>query len=359
MDNKNDNNSSIIPIGSTGLVRAGNSIEVTNKILSEFQERELKKIHFKGNLFNEINEIGSIRTISAVRNNEFQIVTNEESSISIHDALNKTVKDRIKFNEHFDCVAFDKASNLIAIASGKIIYIIFQFNGQIIQKLEGHTREINILTFSSDGKILFSGSSDKTIRIWKTISINSLNKEKFRLTDKIIQIAEDLTWHCSNILEGHDWLVNSLKLTSDNKYLYSGGWDSFIIKWDLHTFKEIDRFNSGHLEGIKCLELNSDDKQIITGGGDKVIRIFNSANYKVIAELNGHTDFVSCLSISSDGKLLASGGWDGQIFIWFFSEQKLINSCKAHTGRINSIKFSNDSKYLMSGCSDKLLKCWI
>jgi hypothetical protein len=50
MDNKNENNTSIIPIGSTGLVRAGNSIEVTNRILSEFKKRELEKIHFKGNL---------------------------------------------------------------------------------------------------------------------------------------------------------------------------------------------------------------------------------------------------------------------------------------------------------------------
>ena len=62
MENKNENNSSIIHIGSTGLVRVRNSIEVTKKILSEFKERELEKIHFKGNLFNEIKEIGSIRT---------------------------------------------------------------------------------------------------------------------------------------------------------------------------------------------------------------------------------------------------------------------------------------------------------
>ncbi|MGN6050884.1 hypothetical protein ACP6NE_32005, partial [Pseudomonas aeruginosa] len=54
-----ENNSSIIPIGSTGLVRVGNSIEVTKKILSEFKKRELDKIQFKGILFNEINEIGS------------------------------------------------------------------------------------------------------------------------------------------------------------------------------------------------------------------------------------------------------------------------------------------------------------
>lgn len=336
MAENSENNTSLIPIGSTGLVRVGNSIEVTKKILSEFKERELEKIHFKGNLFNERKEIGSIRAISAFSDNEFQIATNEESSIARFDVINKTIKDRIKFNGHFEFVSFDNVRNSVAIASGNSIYITSNDSGQLIQKLEGHTREINILTFSRDGKQLISGSSDKTIRIWETES-----------------------WKCANILEGHEWLVNSLKLTSDNKYLYSGGWDAFIIKWDLQTFKEVDRFNSGNIGGIKCLELTNDDKQIISGGGDKVVRIFNSSNFKIVAELNGHTDFVSCLSVSNDGKLLASGGWDGQIFIWFFSEQELINSCQAHSGRINAIKFSNDGKYLMSGCSDKLLKCWI
>ena len=42
MENKNKNNTSIIPIGSTGLVRVGNSIEITNKIIKEHEERFLK-----------------------------------------------------------------------------------------------------------------------------------------------------------------------------------------------------------------------------------------------------------------------------------------------------------------------------
>lgn len=44
MDNKNENNNSIIPVGSTGLVRVGNSIGITNKILNEHKERLLQGI---------------------------------------------------------------------------------------------------------------------------------------------------------------------------------------------------------------------------------------------------------------------------------------------------------------------------
>lgn len=48
MTEKENSNNSLIPITSTGLVRVGNSIEVTNKILSEFKDRRLANFKFKG-----------------------------------------------------------------------------------------------------------------------------------------------------------------------------------------------------------------------------------------------------------------------------------------------------------------------
>jgi uncharacterized protein (TIGR02145 family) len=43
MEKKNENNSSIISIGSSGLVRVGNSIDITNKIIKEHEERSLSE----------------------------------------------------------------------------------------------------------------------------------------------------------------------------------------------------------------------------------------------------------------------------------------------------------------------------
>ena len=41
---KEDNDNSLIPIGSTGLVRVGNSIDITNKIIKEHEERSISQI---------------------------------------------------------------------------------------------------------------------------------------------------------------------------------------------------------------------------------------------------------------------------------------------------------------------------
>jgi uncharacterized protein (TIGR02145 family) len=44
MEHKQENNSSIIPLGSTALVRVGNSIEITSKIIKENEERIISQI---------------------------------------------------------------------------------------------------------------------------------------------------------------------------------------------------------------------------------------------------------------------------------------------------------------------------
>lgn len=43
MEEKNPKSVSIVPIGSTGLVRVGNSIEITNKIIQEHEERSISE----------------------------------------------------------------------------------------------------------------------------------------------------------------------------------------------------------------------------------------------------------------------------------------------------------------------------
>ena len=38
--------------------------------------------------------------------------------------------------------------------------------GQVVRTLEGHTNNVNALAVSVDGRYLFSGSSDYTVRQW-------------------------------------------------------------------------------------------------------------------------------------------------------------------------------------------------
>jgi WD40 repeat protein len=71
--------------------------------------------------------------------------------------------------------------------------------------LEGHTADVLSLEIAQDGSLLFSGSYDKTIRIWSTRS-----------------------WTCAKVLQGHAGGVRALVASRDGKLLYSAAADNTI-----------------------------------------------------------------------------------------------------------------------------------
>ena len=80
-------------------------------------------------------------------------------------------------------------------------------DGICMNILQGHTVSIS-LVISPDGKSLFSGSDDATIRVWKV--------------DYEI---------CMNILKGHQSMIFSLAISPDGQSLFSSSKDNTIKVW--------------------------------------------------------------------------------------------------------------------------------
>ena len=163
--------------------------------------------------------------------------------------------------------------------------------GKLIKTLEGHTRFVNSINFSPDGKYLASGSDDKTIKLWNVS------------TGKHIKT-----------LKGHIWNVVSVNFSPDGKYLASGSGDTIKL-WNVKTGKLIKTLE-GHTKEVTSVNFSPDGKYLASGSFDCTIKLWNVERGDVIRTFEGHTDVVWSVNVSPDGKYLASGSSDNTIKLW-------------------------------------------
>src|SRR5258708_6295044 len=78
-------------------------------------------------------------------------------------------------------------------------------SGRCIKTLEGHTERVWSVAVSPDGRYAFSGSDDKTVRVWEVES-----------------------GRCIKTLEGHTGSALSVAVSPDGRYALSGSDDKTV-----------------------------------------------------------------------------------------------------------------------------------
>ncbi|NES06570.1 MAG: protein kinase [Okeania sp. SIO2F4] len=137
----------------------------------------------------------------------------EDNTIKIWDlSLGNTVKNLCNYYQgihYIYAVAFSPDGKVLASGDRDKNIKIWQIDsGEILQTLEGHSRDVYTVAFSPQGDIIASGSEDGTIKIWD------------RKTGQQIEN-----------LEGHSKYVNSVTFSRDGKSLASGSSDNTIKIW--------------------------------------------------------------------------------------------------------------------------------
>src|SRR2546429_774645 len=126
-----------------------------------------------------------------------------------------------------------------------------------VQTIEGHADRVLGLAFAPDGRILASGSWDRTVKLWEVVNgrlLQTLSGHRDKVhcvawspdgrtvasgsVDKTIWLYDVVQGHSQVALRGHSAAVYSLAFTSDSASLFSGGEDG--------TDRKSTRLNSSH-----------------------------------------------------------------------------------------------------------------
>ncbi|WP_445638573.1 WD40 repeat domain-containing protein [Nostoc sp. DSM 114161] len=208
--------------------------------------------------------------------------------------------------------------------------------------ISGLVDEVNSLAFSSDGQTLVSCGADSTIKIWHVGALDLID-----------------------ILHKHHGVVRCAAFTPDGRMLATGGDDRKILFWDL-IHRQVAIALSLDDTAAHSLVLSPDGQTVVTGSYRKikVWRISPLTGIKSLKDteplhtLMGHSHIVCSLAISRDGKLVVSGSWDQTIKIWELESGKLLHTLKGHRDRVYAIALSPDEQIIASGSADKTIKLW-
>ena len=275
-------------------------------------------------------------------------------------------------------VAFSPDGKVLASGSSdKTIKLREVKTGRLINTLSGHSHTVMSVAFSPDGRVLASGSFDKTIKLWKVKTgreINSLSGHSHYVYsvafspdgqvlasgswDKTIKLWEVKTGRETHTLTGHSYYVMSVAFSPDGKVLASGSYDNTIKLWEVKTGRLINTL-TGHSDSVSSVAFSPDGQVLASGSLDKTIKLWEVATGRKINSLSGHSHWVYSVAFSPDGQVLASGSHDKTIKLWEVATGRKINTLTGHSYPVGSVAFSPDGKVLASGSWDKTIKLWV
>lgn len=201
----------------------------------------------------------------------------------------------------------------------------------------GHTDYVRCLAFSPDGRLLASGSDDRTVQIWDA----------------------ETGAPCCTIDDGIDGWIYCLSISK--KELLTFGTDSGTIDfWDPVSGQKYGRWTE--LPGtVRAVSFSPDSTQLVAAVQETLYVWYLSAcaygEEPERFELGEHSDYIRTLAFSPQGNVLISAGDGGQIKIWDPQTRQELTVVPHPDDSINSVAFSPDGQYLASA-ADRGFTIW-
>lgn len=263
------------------------------------------------------------------------ILTYGESRVSIFDIQLGVAEEapNISLDFVYD-TAVSSDSRYIASCHGEshYIYVWDAATGEaVLEPLQGHSRSVECVAFSNDGRWLVSGSYDHSVRIWDVLS----------------------DWACAEPLLGHTAPIRSVVISPDSRLVASCSWDRTARIWDISTRLLVRTFEdtclTSFFPGSRWLAIASRSREgyiYDVSTGDLGTRFSDDDIRTLVVSPNGQ--WIAYKAIDSDSVCLwrANNG-----------ERRRL----AESEGFVELKFTPDSLYLFLGESsrgDAKVSCW-
>ncbi|KAK3150677.1 hypothetical protein QOZ80_3AG0236250 [Eleusine coracana subsp. coracana] len=212
-----------------------------------------------------------------------------------------------------------------------------------------HRQPVTVVALFKDSDKGFSASKDGVIMHW---DVETGKNEKYLWPSENVLVSHHAKPPLSAKRSKH---VLALAVSSDGRYLASGGLDRHIHLWDVRSREHVQAF-SGHRGPISCLSFGPDSSELFSGSFDRSIMQWNAEDRTYMNCLYGHQNEILTMDALNKDRLLTVAR-DRTMHLWKIPEESQLVFRAPAAASLECSCFIDDKEFL-SGSDDGSIELW-
>lgn len=221
----------------------------------------------------------------------------------------------LRHSDAVSCLSLDAGAGLLYSGSwDKTVKVWRVSDSRCLESVAAHEDAINSVAVGFDGMV-FTGSADGAVKVWRR-EWNANGTTRHELVR--VQMKRESA-------------VTALAVSESAGVVYCGTSDGLVSHWEVVKGKGLVHGGvlRGHKLAVLCLA-TAGRSLIISGSADSTIRVWRreaaSGTHTKLSVLTGHVGPIKCLAVgddvAGDGWLLYSGSLDKSVKVWRVPEKK-------------------------------------
>ncbi|KAF5185490.1 Jingubang-like protein [Thalictrum thalictroides] len=242
---------------------------------------------------------------------------------------------------------------------------------QCISTLKGHSSYVYSLALS--GKYLYSGSSNKEIRLWNHDLLHADTIHHNNVVAVGNGAVKSLVISGGTLFSAHqDNKIRVWRIENDSNRIYKllatlpTVSDRFRNLLPLKNYVQVRRHKKRnwvhHVDAVSSLVLSKDGSLLYSASWDRTLKIWKTSDFRCLESVsNAHDDAINAIALSNNGYVY-TGSADNKIKVWKKvpgdKKHSLVDTLEKHPSGVNALALSNDGSTLYSGACDRSILVW-
>jgi ribosome assembly protein 4 len=166
---------------------------------------------------------------------------------------------------------------------------------------------------------------------------------------------------CTDTMPGHTEAVLHVSYSPDGKHLASGGGDTTVRFWDVHTCLP-KHVCTGHKNHVLCTAWSPDGTRFASSDKNGMVILWNPITGKAVGQLRAHKQWITSLAwepLHANPKCerLVTSSKDGTCKVWNVRTLSSIATLHGHADSVECVKWGGEG-LVYTASRDRTIKVW-